>query len=93
MASTGDVVALPGATLLLKERIRFDRDVTFTGRLSVQGLAELRGPCVKVEGDCAVAAGAELRVANCSNVDWNANGGALRVGRASAQRLEPWRRA
>ena len=80
----------PGATLLLKESIHFEGLVTFTGRLSVQGLAKLTSACVHVEGGCTVAAGAELRVANCSN--WFGCGGGLYVGGASVQPLEPWRR-
>ena len=56
--------------------------MTFTGRLSVEGLAELKEACVTVyggidvRGDCTVANGAELRMANCRNVkDWGRGGG------------------
>ena len=42
--------------------------MTFTGRLSVEGLAELESACVHVEGLCSVASGAELHVAHCRNV-------------------------
>ena len=66
-----------GASLLLEEGIHFGRAVTFSGRLSVQGRAELQGACVEVWDDCTVAHGAELRVENCSNVggDWGDGGG------------------
>ena len=65
----------PGASLLLQEGLAFHGAVTFTGRLSVQGVAGLEGRCVYVWGACTVASGAELRVENCSS-------GGLRVGRA-----------
>ena len=66
-----------GASLLLEERIVFARAVTFSGRLTVQGRAELQRACVEVYGDCTVAHGAELHVENCSNVKgaWGSGGG------------------
>ena len=50
--------------------------MTFSGRLTVQGRAELQSACVDVWRNCTVASGAELRVEHCSNVnDWGAGGG------------------
>lgn len=66
-APRGCSVPCPGARLLLKGPIKFEGAVTFSGRLSVQGLAPLQRPCINVGGDCTVASGAALRVENCSN--------------------------
>ena len=69
-----------GASLLLEERIFSWGAVTFSGRLTVQGRAELRTACVTVYGDCTVIHRAELRVENCSNVNpWIGGGGGVYV--------------
>ena len=64
-----------GARLLVKGSTAFGGAVTFTGRLSVQGRAELRSASVHVWDDCTVATGAELRIENCTNVDPSLGGG------------------
>ena len=73
-------VHLRGARLLLKDLIVIFGAVTFTGRLSLQGLSELQHACVHVWDDCTVASGAELLVQNCSNVHWH--GGGLYIDRS-----------
>lgn len=61
--------------------------MTFSGRLSVQGLAELPEACVRVWGDCTVASRAELRVENCSNTNYMGVGGGVYVLDVSVWRL------
>ena len=72
-----------GARLLVKGSIAFGGAVTFSGRLSVQGRAELPSASVHVWDDCTVATGAELRIENCTNVDpWLGGGGGVYVNGA-----------
>ena len=66
-----------GARLLLKDRIQLRGGITFSGRLSVQGLVELQEACIYAFGDLTVASGAVLHVENCTN-RWG-EGGALKA--------------
>lgn len=74
-------ISARGARLLLKQAIKWYGDVSFTGHLSVQGFAELGGPCITVEGDCTVPLSSELHVANCSALSVLGSSGGIRVGR------------